>query len=112
MDIATTEIYTYYHTLSLHDALPICLFDHLAVDSLLVGGHWNNETVDIAHEISPSALLSGGRRGRPGLGFREFGRLPGDGRPAFMKTHCLVRLQRLLAPMAYAGGVAGSRCFR
>src|SRR3546814_5522485 len=25
-DTATTEIYTYLHTLSLHDALPICLF--------------------------------------------------------------------------------------
>src|SRR3546814_15001989 len=28
-DTATTEIYTYWHTLSLHDALPICDSDAL-----------------------------------------------------------------------------------
>src|SRR3546814_5769333 len=27
-DTATTEIYTYLHTLSLHDALPICMAGH------------------------------------------------------------------------------------
>src|SRR3546814_14195239 len=28
IDTATTEIYTYFHTLSLHDALPIYAFAH------------------------------------------------------------------------------------
>src|SRR3546814_14929956 len=31
-DTATTEIYTYFHTLSLHDALPICRGQHVFFD--------------------------------------------------------------------------------
>src|SRR3546814_4856606 len=31
-DTATTEIYTYFHTLSLHDALPICRGQHFFFD--------------------------------------------------------------------------------
>src|SRR3546814_8828801 len=43
-DTATTEIYTYCHTLSLHDALPIfqnlALFSKLSVlDNVLIGAH-------------------------------------------------------------------------
>src|SRR3546814_14543734 len=40
-DTATTEIYTYRHTLSLHDALPICLLRErvAAVDGVGLAGN-------------------------------------------------------------------------
>src|SRR3546814_12815543 len=47
-DTATTEIYTYVHTLSLHDALPICLARARGADDgdLLAGGDLEVEIVE------------------------------------------------------------------
>src|SRR3546814_2373161 len=49
---ATTEIYTYCHTLSLHDALPILL---VAGD-----GAVENRVIDIPAGLNPSALVEAG----------------------------------------------------
>src|SRR3546814_6656706 len=64
-DTSTTEIYTYCHTLSLHDALPICL----ELPAGLVG----DETTDEAPEVSAARELeeeTGYRAGKiENLGF-------------------------------------------
>src|SRR3546814_18935083 len=64
-DTSTTEIYTYCHTLSLHDALPICL----ELPAGLVG----DETTDEAPEVSAARELeeeTGYRAGKiDNLGF-------------------------------------------
>src|SRR3546814_15451008 len=47
-DTATTEIYTYRHTLSLHDALPILTNDHYFLQLFQVRFHF---------DINPRALI-------------------------------------------------------
>src|SRR3546814_15144947 len=52
-DTATTEIYTYCHTLSLHDALPISRIDFLKIDVegfdffVIKGIDWDGVTPDV-----------------------------------------------------------------
>src|SRR3546814_6936655 len=55
-DTATTEIYTYWHTLSLHDALPICGilidwsdFDQLSAVVPLLARIYPNGGADVNH---------------------------------------------------------------
>src|SRR3546814_15846797 len=38
-DTATSEIYTYCHTLALHDALPSFISENIKIGSIVTGGH-------------------------------------------------------------------------
>src|SRR3546814_15427133 len=56
-DTATTEIYTYCHTLSLHDALPICFLTvpNIYMDKIAVGPGLPAQVVDL--DASPKENL-------------------------------------------------------
>src|SRR3546814_7599533 len=69
MDTSTTEIYTYVHTLSLHDALPILM--HLAADALLrQAAHHGSTAVPQRGEVDEHAIKvpGAGGVGRHGAG--------------------------------------------
>src|SRR3546814_2110785 len=69
-DTATTEIYTYLPTLSLHDALPISRLVVLAVSSVLL-------TIRILFGLFGNALRA---RKLRRLGFSHIGRVKADGK--------------------------------
>src|SRR3546814_12178666 len=52
-DTATTEIYTYGHTLSLHDALPICLADICLIPQVYNAHrfHFSMEAYPLINEV-------------------------------------------------------------
>src|SRR3546814_13165587 len=58
-DTATTEIYTYLHTLSLHDALPICLIDILPTLYLRVAEIIQNHGLIRRQLVGPFQLCPG-----------------------------------------------------
>src|SRR3546814_1589952 len=72
-DTATTEIYTYWHTLSLHDALPIYFNVLLSANYVNVGGTGSQPEV---REPFPAAGTS-----IPGSGPGAFGNTVNDLRP-------------------------------
>src|SRR3546814_14237297 len=54
---ATTEIYTYCHTLSLHDALPIC--GKWRSGGVMVAGDYNRTNVLLARKRSYTQTIDG-----------------------------------------------------
>src|SRR3546814_15471406 len=48
-DTATTEIYTYCHTLSLHDALPICRLLPVPASAVVACGKFARQHFDVVY---------------------------------------------------------------
>src|SRR3546814_11912206 len=53
-DTATTEIYTYGHTLSLHDALPICFLVMDRISGVSLPMHPSYHVAGLLHELDPA----------------------------------------------------------
>src|SRR3546814_13643863 len=101
-DTATTEIYTYVHTLSLHDALPI-----LPAARDIEEGQARDEAEDEAEEIGAPAL---GERGGVGIarrGVRRNGRSCAVGVAQAWRPFCFA-LMRSLARWRGAGNCVRS----
>src|SRR3546814_16855615 len=61
-DTATTEIYTYGHTLSLHDALPISLRDVAERDSLFLAGATEGQAAAALQDVIKAAVAAADAR--------------------------------------------------
>src|SRR3546814_4153490 len=96
-DTATTEIYTYGHTLSLHDALPICrAAQHAAFRDAAEGRHRKRDAARAAHRVAAIK-----RKGECGLVLGKAGSEIGE--PAFIQR-CRHPEHELIAKRLDRGG--------
>src|SRR3546814_19038815 len=87
MDTATTEIYTYWHTLSLHEALPI-LCAHLS-GNCRCDGKWSRDfhilVRNLCREVGAESGLPHAFHGRvAGEAMAQLRRLPGSAAPGLL----------------------------